>query len=532
MSKNLLKIFIMLMVTVLLVSSFVGCGRNEVKGPEPDSQENGKQIEEENEPEHVTYTIFKHLSCPEYPKDGQPAKDIILAAMAEAGIKNVDYVATFVSGADYKTKLNVLVASGDQPDVFQIHSNEIEKFSTAGVITPLDEYYHLMTGYQKLADERDLDALSYEGELYAFPNLFRPEPINGKNLHGIAIRFDWLENLGLEVPKTVDQVYTVLKAFKSDDPDGNGEDDTYGLGGFANQWFNPLFGAYGIYMHNGAPYRSWMEDGSGKVVHSTTLPGTKEVLKLLQDWYKEGLIDPDKFVIGDKQAVEKFSASKFGLYSDDTIWRLHTARSALENVDGEVSGLNDKIVCGMIPAIEGPGGKGIPHPGVRTSGMAVSTKALEKDPQRLFKFLDFSCDIDNGGMMLVTYGVEGEDYKFDEEKQLIYDRIKTADLRGKGFNNPVRFINVMDRRWMDPADERVKDIMLINDPEQIIHSEFYKSVPAMKDYPDVFEKLWPEYFSRIVTGEFSVDKWDEYVEKFYKQGGQQITDEVNEALGR
>ena len=164
--------------------------------------------------------------------------------------------------------------------------------------------------------------------------------------------------------------------------------------------------------------------------------------------------------------------------------------------------------------------------------MAVSVKALEKDPQRLFKFLDFSCDIDNGGMMLVTYGVEGEDYKFDEEKELIYDRIKTTDLRGKGFNNPVRFINVMDRRWMDPADERVKDIMLINDPEQTIHSAFYKSVPAMKDYPDVFEKLWPEYFSRIVTGEFSVDKWDEYVDKFYKQGGQQITDEVNEALGR
>ena len=47
----------MLMVTVLLVSSFAGCGRNVVKGPEPDSQENGKQIEEEDEPGFFYFVV-------------------------------------------------------------------------------------------------------------------------------------------------------------------------------------------------------------------------------------------------------------------------------------------------------------------------------------------------------------------------------------------------------------------------------------------------------------------------------------------
>ena len=44
------------------------------------------------------------------------------------------------------------------------------------------------------------------------------------------IRKDWLDKLGLDVPKTLDDVVEVARAFKNDDPDGNGVDDTWGLG--------------------------------------------------------------------------------------------------------------------------------------------------------------------------------------------------------------------------------------------------------------------------------------------------------------
>ena len=60
----------------------------------------------------------------------------------------------------------------------------------------------------------------------------------GRN--GVTIRKDWLENLGLEEPKTIDEFYNVLKAFTKDDPDGNGKDDTYGLvaSKFTGPWDN------------------------------------------------------------------------------------------------------------------------------------------------------------------------------------------------------------------------------------------------------------------------------------------------------
>lgn len=63
--------------------------------------------------------------------------------------------------------------------------------------------------------------------------------------HVVAIRQDWLNKLNLEVPKTLDDYITVMRAFTNDDPDGDGEKNTYGMGGSGTGTLSPLFGAYG-----------------------------------------------------------------------------------------------------------------------------------------------------------------------------------------------------------------------------------------------------------------------------------------------
>ena len=49
----------------------------------------------------------------------------------------------------------------------------------------------------------------------------------------------------------------------------------------------------------------------------------------------------------------------------------------------------------------------------------------------------------------------------------------------------------------------------------------------MKDYPDLYTVLWAEYFTKIITGALPVEAFDEYVEKFYAQGGNELTEQVN-----
>ncbi|WJH34447.1 hypothetical protein N6H14_32295 [Paenibacillus sp. CC-CFT747] len=80
----------------------------------------------------------------------------------------------------------------------------------------------------------------------------------------------------------------------------------------------------------------------------------------------------------------------------------------------------------------------------------------------------------------------------------------------------------MDRRW----SPQVTLNALQKTNEHTLKNALWTTLPAQLDYPDL-GKLWEEYFIKIVTGEFSVDKWDEFVQKYYSQGGKEIEQEAN-----
>lgn len=103
----------------------------------------------------------------------------------------------------------------------------------------------------------------------------------------------------MEIPTTIDELENVLVAVRDNDPDGDGAKDTYGL---SNTSLNAVFGAYGD-----IPMKEFRGTGSqklyytmrdGKVVFACVQPEMKEALTKLQQWYKDGLIDPE-FVTGE-----------------------------------------------------------------------------------------------------------------------------------------------------------------------------------------------------------------------------------------
>src|SRR5699024_5454331 len=115
-------------------------------------------------------------------------------------------------------------------------------------------------------------------------------------------RQDWLDNLGLEPPQTIEDFKEIAKAFVEEDPDGNGEDDTIGLAGpdtsnklYANflESTNNLYGFDGVFSALHAYPGYWLEDDDGQPVYGSTLPETKEALSVLRDMYSEGSIDPE-----------------------------------------------------------------------------------------------------------------------------------------------------------------------------------------------------------------------------------------------
>lgn len=270
---------------------------------------------------------------------------------------------------------------------------------------------------------------------------------------------------------------------------------------------------------------SWTEV-DGKLVHSTVLPETKQALELLSSWYAEGIIDPDKFVVEGKQAKDKFIAGSFGAW-ENTVWWANDARVAWEASGSEAQ-------CAFITPVTGEDGKhGYPVNSIKTTARVISQNCVEsKDIDRFIKILDWTCnDGEDGGLKLVEYGELDKHYTYDAENDVIDQSMlgDASNLYKIGYSNPVRWASVVDRRWIAKDDPREIDFRISNDSENWLSTEFSGSVPAMKEYPDLFTKLWDEYFTKIVTGALPVDAFDEYVEAFYAQGGTELTEQVNEA---
>lgn len=101
----------------------------------------------------------------------------------------------------------------------------------------------------------------------------------------MIIRQDWLDNLGLEAPTTIDEFEEVIRAFTEDDPDGNGEKDTYGFTYegdtiYNNGWCADPVTIFSVYTGKNLPGQ-WQEDEDGKLVYGSLDEGNKKALERL-----------------------------------------------------------------------------------------------------------------------------------------------------------------------------------------------------------------------------------------------------------
>ena len=130
----------------------------------------------------------------------------------------------WVHDASYEDKTNITLAGDDVPDVMVIKSKSpgFVKNAEAGAFwdltDKLDAYPNLKTTFPAVQQ-----AASINGKVYG---IFR---LRDTMRESVIVRADWLKKLGLEMPKTTDDLLKVAQAFTEQDPDGNGKNDTYGV---------------------------------------------------------------------------------------------------------------------------------------------------------------------------------------------------------------------------------------------------------------------------------------------------------------
>ena len=513
--KRVLAALLAGVMAVLPVSCASGNGGNS------GSTESQSESQSQSSGEVLHYTMFRNASYIQgYAEDGGEGKQVILDKLAEAGITNVDFTVTIGGGDEYFTKLNALAASDSLPDYFNVDSLTMTKYADQGLIIELDnlmkENAPALTSMQR---ESDINAIKYNGKLYAVPPAYRPEEFNGPTTSGMVYRKDWLDALGLSAPTTIEELHQVLKAFTENDPDGNGQNDTFGMAASASGRTVPAFDC--IFAAYDCIPTFWYEEDDGRLVLGANKPEAKTVLELLHSWYEEGLIDTDYPVAQSAQVEEKFINGKAGM----------AFLSALDvntqtPVPTALRAANPDAVMAMLIPPEGPNS----HKGYAESEpgygdlRAISSKT--KHPEILMQMINWSVDdSETGGFWLVTYGEEGVDYTYDEEANRVTMLSDYNTLYKKGYSNPVRFAQLVDRRWMED-DSSYEALEITNG--NAVSNKFWSSVPAMQEYPDTME-LWLEYSTKIITGQLPLEAYDEYLEKFYSQGGTTIEEQVNES---
>ena len=221
--------------------------------------------------------------------------------------------------SDYPTKINMIIASRDLPDVLYINNMaQLKQLVAADLLADLTGAYEMYASpvtkgfyesYGSDANPSGLAASTFGGKLLALPNtnLGQGYPI-------VWARKDWMDAVGAKPPETLDDVITLAKLFMEKDSGGNGEGKTVGLP--VGNWlvgYNRGHGLDGIFAMYGAYPETWIQTGGGSYVYSSVAPearDARDALAKLAGMYAEKVIDP-QFVTNNPDTL--VSAGKAGL---------------------------------------------------------------------------------------------------------------------------------------------------------------------------------------------------------------------------
>ena len=415
----------------LIVSALAGCGGNKEtntadvgKGSQPDLA-----YKVSDEPIELSF-FYAGLN------GTTPFEDDYPVFVEAARLTNVTLKGTVpTTNSDPIQAFNTLMASGKLDDVVVTYKDDFDKYAGQGAFIPLDDLIEQYAPNLKafLEDHPDIKKgiTSFDGHIYCIPYIQ-----DGETAKGWYIRQDWLDKLNLSVPTTIDEYYNVLKAFKEQDPNGNGVADEV-------PFFDREANLNAIYNLCGIRKEFSVDPDTGKVVYGKYTPEFKDAVTTAAQWYKEGLIDQEIFTRG-ANAREELLGNNIGGTTHD--WFTSTS-SYNDKLKDSVPGIN-------FAAIAPPADKNgkVWEDTTRTGayvGWGISS--TNKHPEETIKYFDFW--FTDFGRTLFNYGIEGQQYTLVDGKPVYTDKIlnSTKSMTATWNENG---INLYIGGWQDFNAER------------------------------------------------------------------------------
>ena len=202
---------------------------------------------------------------------------------------NIKLEFQMISNAATNESVSLALASGNMPDMFWgtglLNSSTVTRYGGEGRLLKLNNYFadYAPNITKMLNEHKDVKYLATEddGNIYKIPFYREDDNLWDERLY---INKTWLTKLGLSMPKTTDDLLKVLRAFKNNDPNGNGKKDEIPLvfvGDVPKGWYG-MFGA--------STYNFYTADANGKLTYVPTSTQYKNAISFAASLYSEGLL--------------------------------------------------------------------------------------------------------------------------------------------------------------------------------------------------------------------------------------------------
>lgn len=459
---------------------------------------------------------------------------------------NVVYDWTVSTGDAYTQKMNVTLTSGDLPDMLRVTPSQLKQLTEADLIEDLTPYW------DQYASE-DLKELYQEQG----PSVLNASTVNGKlmglgtgSVYGdgvyLWLRKDWLDNLGLPEPKSMQDLLKISEAFTKQDPDKNGANDTYGLA-LTKDLYSGAMSLDGFFAGYHAYPFMWIEDDAGNLVWGSTQPEVKEALKALSEMYKDGQLDKEFGVKDGGKVAETIAAGKIGIDFGAQWNPMYPLISNYQNdpkadwVGYELVSIDDK------PALS-------PQRFAADSFWVV--RKGYSNPEALIKMFNLHVELNWGetGDFDYYYMPEANDsvgvWKYSPVQPAsafknirAFQEIEAARKSGNFdaltgealaiYRNMTLFENGDTSLWGWPKIYGAEGVYRhgVKYMEQnLFKYDAFAGAPTetMAERKSTLEALEKEVFVKIIMGAVPLDEFDNFVANWNKVGGETITKEVNE----
>ncbi|MBE5039328.1 extracellular solute-binding protein [Ructibacterium gallinarum] len=432
------------------------------------------------------------------------------------------------SSSDAAQALNLMISSKNIADIVQyVESEPFIEYGNAGAfedLNPLiDQYAPNIKKFFEEHPDIKKSAMSSDGKLYFIPMI-----ADGKAAGGWFIRQDWLDKLGLQTPKNAEEFYAVMKAFKEQDPNGNGQADEIPYFSRTSEGNDGIWSM--LILFNA--YKDFYLD-NGEIKYGPIQPEYKEAYKQIARWYQEGLIDPEIFTRGNNARDVLLENNLGGITHD---WFASTAEynnRLPETIEG----------FAFVPMTPPAGPDGVireteTRQPLSGGGWGMST--TNKHKEETMKFFDFW--FTEEGRRMANFGIEGKSYNMVDGKPVFTDFVlHNPEL------SPYSALSELGAQmyfgyWADfwYEEQWTNEIALKGIDEYVNNNYYTEQIPQFMipdDIADTMQELSTqiETYNRETTQKWMLSgldveaSWDDYIANMEKLGVEEYVKLMNQA---